>query len=144
MKYQAILISLIAAVSAAPALNERAEAVSAMAAVPDWTIESFKRTCNSADTSCDISFVVDTHVAPITACAYTITGSPASRAPLNSFTCGPYTLTSGWSGIFGPGFTVWSLADWNKRLIAFPSYADSDLVNGVPVSPNRSFAVQNL
>jgi hypothetical protein len=146
MKFSSILVTLAAAVSAAPTLNERDDAITVSATTAQWTIESFKRTCNSADTSCDIGFTILPSSNIRTACAYTITGSPASRATLNGFNCAQYTLTSKWDGQFGPGngFTVWSLVDRNARQIAWPSYADWELVNGVPVTPNKSFAVQNL
>ena len=46
------LLGLVAAATLAVAAPAPAKAVSAMAAVPQWTIEGFVRTCNSADTSC--------------------------------------------------------------------------------------------
>ncbi len=148
MQYSTALVSLLAAAStvmAAPSVAPREE-VSAMAAVPEWTIKSFKRTCNSADTSCTVSFSVDTHLAAATPCTYTVTGSPASQASTNGITCGPYTISSGWSGIFGPGngFTTWSLVDWSKRLITWPSYSDAELAGGKVVTPDKSYAPANL
>lgn len=130
---------------AAPSLP-RSDAVSAMAAVPEWTIVDFTRTCNKADTECTVSFAVDTHVSPVTSCSYKVTGAPASRTSTSGIICGPYTISSGWSGVFGPdnGFTTWSLADWSKKLITWPSYQDKELVNGVAVTPNKSYAPQNL
>ena len=144
-----ILFGLVAASSnvlAAPALDTRAESVSAMAEVPQWTIKSFTRTCNAGDTSCTVSFGIDTHTTPVTSCSYTVTGSPASQTSTNGITCGPYTISSGWSGVFGPGngFTTWSVADWSKRLITWPAYADHELANGVAVSPDKSYAPQTL
>jgi len=138
MQYATIILGLFAAatsVSAAPTVQARAA---------DWTITNFKRTCNTADTSCTVSFGIDTHVAAVTPCTYTVTGAaPVSRATAGPTTCGAYTVTSGWSGQFGPdaGFTTWSVADWGKKLIAYPSYADRDVVNGAVVKPDRSFAV---
>ncbi|KAK4108888.1 hypothetical protein N656DRAFT_716888 [Canariomyces notabilis] len=143
------IITLIAGASCtlgAPTLNSRSEAVSAMAAVPQWTIKSFTRTCNAADTSCTVSFGIDTQTAPVTNCSYNVTGAPASRASTNSITCGPYTISSAWSGQFGPenGFTTWSVVDWSKRLIVWPAYSDRELVNGVAVTPDKSYAPQTL
>ena len=126
---------------AAPSLNPRAETVSAVASVPEWTITDFQRTCNDADTSCFVSFGIDTHLEPVTNCAYNIIGSPASRASVENSKCGPYTFGSNWSGFFGPdkGFTTWSFADWNNLLIIYPSYSDSELVNGFTVTPNKNY-----
>jgi hypothetical protein len=149
MHFNAVFLGLVASAStafAAPALNSRSGAVSAMAAVPEWTIESFTRTCNEDDTSCDVSFGINTQTAPVTDCTYTVTGTPASQASTSDIKCGPYTLTSSWSDQWGPenGFTTWSLIDWDNRLITWPSYADRDLVNGQAVTPDRSYAPQAL
>ncbi|KAL2261570.1 hypothetical protein VTK26DRAFT_3877 [Humicola hyalothermophila] len=149
MRFNTVLFGFVAAAShtlAAPAVNTRAQAVSAMAAVPEWTIKSFTRTCNDDDTSCEVTFGIDTHTAPVTDCAYTVTGSPASQASTDGITCGPYTISSGWNGVFGPenGFTTWSVVDWSKHLIIWPAYADHELSNGVAVSPDKSYAPQNL
>ena len=141
MQYTATaLLALFAAtsVSAAPTVQARAA---------DWTITSFKRTCNTANTSCTISFGIDTHLAPVTACAYTVTGAaPVSRASTGPVTCGAYTVTSSWSGQFGDdaGFTTWAVADGAKKLIAFPAYADKEIVNEAVVTPNKSFAVDAI
>lgn len=150
MQLNTAVLSLLAAAGtsfAAPALDSRgAPSVSAMAATPQWIIRSFTRTCNAADTSCTVSFGVDTQLAPVTNCSYTVTGSPASQTSTNGITCGPYTISSGWSGQFGPGngFTTWSVVDWSKRLIVWPAYADHELVNGVTVTPDKSYAPQTL
>ncbi|AEO57208.1 hypothetical protein MYCTH_2314963 [Thermothelomyces thermophilus ATCC 42464] len=144
MQYSTLLIGLLAAASsafAAPAPNTRSEAVSAMADVPQWIIRSFTRTCNDDDTSCEISFGVDTQIAPVTECSYNVTGNPASQTSTNGITCGPYTISSGWDPL---GFTTWSVVDWSKHLIVWPAYSDAELVNGQPVTPDKSFAPQAL
>jgi len=141
-----LLAALTAATSVSAAPSIQARAVSTTAQTPEWTITAFKRACNGADTSCTISFGIDTHLAPVTPCTYTVTGAPASHATVGPVTCGAYTVTSSWSDFFGAdkGFTTWSVSDWEKKLIAYPSYSDADLVNGVLVSPDRSFAVQAI
>lgn len=149
MHLQLSTLSFIAVATgtfAAPALDTRSEAVSAMAAVPQWTIKSFTRNCNAADTSCTVSFGIDTQTAPVTSCSYTVTGAPASQASTSGITCGPYTISSGWSGQFGPGngFTTWSLVDWSQHLIAWPAYSDRELVNGAAVTPDKSYSPQTL
>ncbi|AEO69778.1 5ae6ead1-aae3-41a2-9ce8-1359dbdce9cb [Thermothielavioides terrestris] len=140
------LLAAAGSTLAAPALNTRSEAVSAMATVPEWIIRSFTRTCNADDTSCTVSFGVDTQTAPVTNCSYTVTGAPASQTSTNGISCGPYTISSSWSGQFGPGngFTTWSVVDWSQRLIVWPAYSDKELVNGVAVTPDKSYAPQTL
>ena len=149
MHASTVLLSLLSAAGAiaAPASN----AVSAMAAVPQWTIKSYTRTCDSADTSCKVAFSVDTKVAGATvqACSFTLkkTGStPASQASIDNVTCGVYKLSSGWSGQFGPnnGFTTLSVVDFSKKLIVWPSYSDSEVKNGKAVTPDKSYAPANL
>lgn len=127
-------------------------AASAMAApapsANNWSIESMKRSCDKADTSCAWSFTVNNGAAK-TPCAYTVkkTGNtPASQAPQNGAKCGPYTVTSGWSGQFGAGngFTTLSVVDLGKKRIAWPAYTDKQLAGGKVVSPNQSYPVQSL
>lgn len=138
----ATLLAAASAVSAAPSISARA--VSAMADVPQWTIASFTRTCDPADTSCLVTFAVNNGVGEKTPCAYTVTGSPASRTSTNGIRCGPYTLSSNWSDQFGPGFTTWAFVREDQRLITWPAYADWELVNGKAVVPDKSYAPQNL
>lgn len=143
--YFTTVLSLLAGTSTALVLP-RAEVVSAMAASPQWIIKDFTRTCNAADTSCTVSFGIDTQLAPVTKCTYTVTGSPASRTDTSGIVCGAYKVSSGWSGQFGPnnGFTTWAVVDEAKRLRTWPSYADSELVNGVAVTPDKSYAPQGF
>jgi hypothetical protein len=149
MHFNTVALGLVAAASsaiAAPALDTRSGTVSAMAEVPQWTIKSFTRTCNAENTSCNVAFGIDTQTAPVTNCSYTVTGAPASQASTNGIACGPYTISSGWSGQFGVenGFTTWSVVDWSKRLITWPAYTDRELVNGQAVTPDKSYAPQTL
>ncbi|KAK4139900.1 uncharacterized protein C8A04DRAFT_32611 [Dichotomopilus funicola] len=149
MYFNAALLGLVAAassVAAAPSAKSRPNTVSAMADVPAWIITSFTRTCNEGDTTCDVTFGIDTQTAPATDCAYTVIGSPASQTATNGIVCGPYTISSSWSGQFGPenGFTTWSVIDWDNRLIAWPAYNDQELVNATAVTPDKSFTPQTL
>lgn len=149
MHFNTIFIGLVAAAStalAAPAVDSRAESVSAMAEAPQWIIKKFTRTCNGNDSSCKVSFKIDTQLAPATDCSYTATGNPASQGSIDGVVCGPYRVSSGWSGVFGPGngFTTWSVVDTSKRLITWPSYADHELTNGKAVTPDKSYAPQKL
>ena len=111
-------------------------------ASPPWIIKLFKRSCNAADTECWVSFGVDTQLSPVVNCSYGVKGTQASRRSTDSISCGPYTISSGWNGSFGAGngFTTWAIANHGQAIVAWPSYADRDLVNGVAVTPDRSFA----
>ncbi|GKT49670.1 uncharacterized protein ColSpa_09851 [Colletotrichum spaethianum] len=135
-------LAAAAAVSGSPVAKREVKSMMA-AGVVEWTIESFVRTCNAENTSCDYSFTIDTHITAPTACKFTTTGSPASRAASNA-KCGAYTVTSGWSGQFGEdaGFTTFSVTD--QKLIVWPAYTDKQLVNGQVVSPDQAYAPQNL
>ncbi|KAL6827942.1 hypothetical protein V8C40DRAFT_286808 [Trichoderma camerunense] len=120
---------------------------SMMAAVPEWTITNLKRVCNTANTSCTWTFGVDTHLATATSCTYTVTATAnASQASGGPVTCGPYTITSSWSGQFGPtnGFTTFAVTDFSEKLITWPSYTDVQVQGGKVVSPNQSYAPANL
>lgn len=113
----------------------------------EWTIVSMKRVCDSADTTCTWTFSVDTHDAAATACSIIVTGSPASETDNSAgSTCGPYTITSGWSGQFGPGngFTTFSVVDWTKKLIIWPAYTDAELAGGNVVTPDKSYTPSSL
>ena len=143
MQLKTLLLTTAAAISAsaAPTAN------SVAADVPQWTIVSFTRTCDSNDTSCAYSYSIDTHTATATPCSYNITKNsdkPASQTDYNSIKCGVYTISSGWSGQFGPGNGFQTLAVTDGKLIAYPAYADKELVNGAAVQPDRSYPAQNL
>ncbi|KAK3902686.1 hypothetical protein C8A05DRAFT_33590 [Staphylotrichum tortipilum] len=144
-----LLLGLIAAATdtlAAPPLNTRAQAVSAMAQAPEWIIRDFTRSCNARGTACRVSFSIDTQTAPATECGFMISGAPAIQSSTSGITCGPYTISSSWSGQFGPdnGFTTYSVIDWANHLIIWPAYADSEVQNGVSVTPDKSYAPQTL
>ncbi|KFX94897.1 hypothetical protein V490_04099 [Pseudogymnoascus sp. VKM F-3557] len=136
-----VAAGIIAAPAPAPA-----DAKSMMANVAQWTIEGMVRTCNAADTSCKWSFNIATHTANPTPCQYTVTGKPASHASTNGVHCGGFTISSGWSGQFGPGngFTTLAVVDNAKKLIVWPAYTDKQLANGVVVTPNQSYAPVTL
>ncbi|KAH8201964.1 hypothetical protein TruAng_003877 [Truncatella angustata] len=145
MHFNTIFLGALASATAlaAPAaeLTERAD--------PNWTILGLKRVCDASDKSCAWSFSVDTHLAAATACSFTIAsqgGQPASQSPGNGASCGAYTVTSGWSGQFGPGngFTTLSVVDYGKKKITWPAYTDKELANGAVVSPDKSYPVSNL
>ena len=147
MKFSATaLVALLSATAlAAPA---PAPEVKAMAAQQTWTIEGMKRVCDKADTTCNWSFTVNAAGAK-QACNFAVKKSgstPASRSPGKGANCGAYTVTSGWSGQFGPdaGFTTLSVVNNPKRLIAWPAYTDKQLAGGKVVKPDQSYPVQSL
>lgn len=147
MHFTTTFIGLLAAAStafAAPTapVDAQTETIATRGAPPPWIIKSFKRSCNSADTECWVSFGVDTQLSPVVNCSYGVKGTQASRKSTDSISCGPYTISSGWNGSFGAGngFTTWAITNQAEHAVAWPSYADRDLVNGVAVTPDRSFA----
>lgn len=141
MQLRTILVSAMATL---PCLATPTE-ISMMAdASPQWTIQSFKRTCNSADTSCGYSYSINTHLAAAIPCSYTATGSPASQASYGNIRCGVYTISSSWSDQFGSGNGFQTLAVTDGKLIVYPAYRDTQLVNGQVVSPDQSYTPQNV
>lgn len=146
MQFSTAFLTALLSATALAAPSPAAD-VKSMAA-GSWTIESMKRTCDKADTACNWSFTVNNGSGK-TACAYTVKKSgstPASHSPQTGVKCGAYTVTSGWSGQFGPGngFTTLSVADFAKKRIAWPAYTDKQLASGKVVTPNQSFPVQVL
>ncbi|KAI4215219.1 MAG: hypothetical protein LQ349_009170, partial [Xanthoria aureola] len=144
MQLSTILLMAVAAIPsfATPA---SASSLSMMASdAPLWTIKSFLRTCNAPDTSCAYSFSIDTYSSTATPCTYTVTGSLASRAAYNSVQCGPFVVSSTWSGQFGPNEGFQTLAVVQGKTIIYPAYLDRQLVSGQVVSPDQSYAPQSL
>ncbi|KAL5332327.1 hypothetical protein BJX70DRAFT_384433 [Aspergillus crustosus] len=115
-------------------------AKSMMVANTQWTITTLKRACNAADTKCTWTFGINNGSAN-TPCTYIVNGSPASKANGGPGTCGPYTITSGWSGQFGPnnGFTTLSVVRESNRQIVWPAYTDVQLAGGKVVKPDQSY-----
>ncbi|XDG03018.1 hypothetical protein ABKA04_002633 [Annulohypoxylon sp. FPYF3050] len=117
-----------------------------------WTIESLKRTCDDGDTTCVWEFGINTGedgVAATSVANYTVNATdsaPASRAIGQAQKFGNYTVTSTWSGQFGEGegFTTMSVIDYDKGLIVYPAYKDTQLANGQVVTPDQSYPVQSL
>ncbi|KAL4864057.1 hypothetical protein BDV12DRAFT_176755 [Aspergillus spectabilis] len=133
---------LFAALSVSSALAAPAPepAKSMMVANTEWTITNMKRVCNAADTKCTWTFGIDNGSAN-TPCTYVVNGSTASQANGGPATCGPYTITSGWSGQFGPnnGFTTLSVVRAGSRRIVWPAYTDAQLSGGKVVKPDQSY-----
>ncbi|KAK5626592.1 hypothetical protein RRF57_002307 [Xylaria bambusicola] len=132
--------------TAALALLSATSVFAAPAAIPNWTITSMKRVCNTADTSCTWSFGIQTSsTAAATPCSFVITGNPASHSDLTTMkTCGVFSVTAGWSGQFGPGFTTLAVHNNANGQIAWPAYTDAELAGGNVVTPDKSWAVTQL
>ncbi|KAL2822758.1 hypothetical protein BDW59DRAFT_149103 [Aspergillus cavernicola] len=132
---------VLAALSCSAALAAPAPAKSMMVANSEWTIESLKRVCNSADTECTWTFGINPGSGS-TDCTYVVEGSPASQASGGPSTCGDYTITSGWSDQFGAenGFTTLSVVNEGTRQIVWPAYNDAQLAGGNVVTPDQSYA----
>ncbi|GAW13711.1 hypothetical protein ANO14919_031000 [Xylariales sp. No.14919] len=135
-----------AAIAAILSASSVFAAPTAAAAIPDWTIKGIKRVCNAADTSCTWSFGINTNTgAADTACKFAITGTPASHSDtVGTKDCGAFSVTAGWSGQFGPGFTTLAVHNNANGQIAWPAYTDAELAGGKVVSPDKSWAVTQL
>ncbi|KAI1506226.1 hypothetical protein F5X99DRAFT_127563 [Biscogniauxia marginata] len=115
----------------------------------EWTIQSLSRTCSDDGASCTWNFGIATGEGDPTPCAYVVNATaeaPATQANGGPAQCGIYTVTSGWSDQFGAdqAFTTLSVVDYDKKLIVYPAYTDSQIANGTVVTPDLSFPVQNL
>ncbi|KAJ5098933.1 hypothetical protein N7532_005934 [Penicillium argentinense] len=141
---QVLLSTLVAAsaVLAAPAETSK----DMMAASPQWTIRNMKRVCTKDDTSCTWTFGVQVGTAAAQSCTYVVKGAHASEANGGPSTCGPYTITSGWSGQFGPdaGFTTLSVVNNKARQIVWPAYTDKQLDGGKVVKPDQAYSPATL
>ncbi|KAJ5888602.1 hypothetical protein N7495_008643 [Penicillium taxi] len=128
-------------------------AKSMMVTGSEWTIQNMQRVCSTDDTLCTWNFAIfngenDTTVctfnvsattdADVTGDASVTTGGPAE--------CGVYTITTGWSGQFGEGngFTTLAVVNNNADLIIYPAYTDKQLQAGIIVSPDQSYAPEDL
>ncbi len=146
--------STITAVSILSALAAAAPAATVVSKAADgaqWTIQSFQRICNTVPaTQCNWTFTINTNDgSPTTACAFSTFAqgsTPADQAPETGASCGGYTVSSGWSGQFGPGngFTTLAVVNNAARLIVYPAYTDVQLASGTPVTPDQSYPVIKL
>ncbi|RYP54258.1 hypothetical protein DL768_000832 [Monosporascus sp. mg162] len=150
----ALLYSLMALASGMPVSRS-----TPAAARESWTITSMSRNCTASLSECTWAFGIEM---PLDGEAGTVTdwgehtvlapgaGTPATRVPAGgspASSCGKdgrFTVTSGWSGVFGEGegFTVLSVADYAARTIAFPSYRDRDVEGGAVVVPDKNCTVE--
>ncbi|KAJ5995415.1 hypothetical protein N7481_002392 [Penicillium waksmanii] len=137
---QVLFSTLVAAsaVMAAPAETSK----NMMAASPQWTIRNLKRVCNGADTSCTWNFGIQVGTAATKSCTYVVKGATASERNGGPSACGVYTITSGWSGQFGPdnGFTTLSVVNNDSRQIVWPAYTDKQLDGGKVVKPDQAYS----
>lgn len=146
MQFTTFLLSaLLSACSLAAPLESRAEAVSMMAQATTWTITGAKRVIDAADTTATWTFGIN-NGQTTTACTEVVTGSPASQSKGGPATCGQYTVTSDWSGQFGPGngFTTFAVVDYAAGLIVYPAYTDKQVQAGTVVTPDQSYTPSKL
>ena len=126
MQYTTILTLLAA--TAAPALAAPAGAP----AVNTWTLRDFTRTCSGVCTY-DYTIVTGQDATP---CQYTAAGPQASY---NGVKCGAFTISSNWSGQFGPEDAFQTLVLVRDQETIYPGYSDAELVNGRIVVPDKSY-----
>ncbi|KAK3386629.1 hypothetical protein B0H63DRAFT_139165 [Podospora didyma] len=109
-----------------------------------WIFQRMTRTCDSVDVFCDWDFKISRNIswlAPVP-CKFTVrsaNGTKASQTSSKGNVCGQYRVSMGWNGQFGTGngFTVMAVNDIQYKKVAYPAYADSELVNGQPVVPDK-------
>ncbi|KAJ5964477.1 uncharacterized protein N7479_004353 [Penicillium vulpinum] len=142
MQLTQILIATGLFASSAFAAPADTESKSMMAAGPQWTIQNARRVCTPEDTTCTWTFGIYPGVGEATPCTYVVNGSPASQANGGPANCGGFTITSGWSGQFGPGngFTTLSVVKNDCHQIIWPAYTDKQLAGGQVVKPDQSYA----
>ncbi|QUC20519.1 uncharacterized protein UV8b_04760 [Ustilaginoidea virens] len=145
---QTIVAALLAATSAVAAPVADGP-VNMMATVPRVIFEHVVRNCDAGDNSCTTTFTINPQRFDKQYVSFVNTrngDTPASRNAGAAQSFGDYTITSGWSGQFGPGngFTVFSVVDHKHKLITYPSYTDKQLANGQVVTPDQSYAPANL
>lgn len=146
MQFTTVFLSALAAVgSMAAPLEPRAEAVSMMAQATTWTITSAKRVVNADSTVTTWSFGIN-NGQTTTPCTEVIKGTKSYSLNGGPVTCGPYTVTSGWSDQFGPGneFTTFAVVDYAAKLIVYPAYTDKEVASGNVVTPDKSYTPSKL
>ncbi|KAK5994797.1 hypothetical protein PT974_03181 [Cladobotryum mycophilum] len=142
---KALFATILAATSAAAAPTQTE--VSMMVDVPQWTIEGVRRVCTDYDHVCTWTLGVNTHTAPTVWITHVVkSAGKASEANGGPTNCGDFTVTSGWSGQFGPGngFTTFSVVDNKHRYITWPAYTDKQVEGGKVVHPNQSYGPASL
>ena len=145
MQLTTVLAILAAASTSFAAPTPGADSVSMMDAGASWTMQSFKRVCNAASTSCAYSWSINlNNGTPATPCAYTVTGNPAQHATYENVKCGAFVVGSTWSGQFGAGHGFQTLSVVKGNQIIYPAYTDTQLQGGKVVSPNQSYTPQNI
>ncbi|KAI9654035.1 MAG: hypothetical protein M1831_005552 [Alyxoria varia] len=136
MQFTTILLA--AGLSASSALAAPAGVTTNMMATGQWTMENFRRTCGPLGQACTYTYNINSHNGPATPCKYEIrVAKDAARAPYNNIKCGAYTISSGWSGQFGPENGFQTLAVVKDRQIIYPAYTDKQLAGGKIVAPNH-------
>ncbi|KAJ5248782.1 hypothetical protein N7468_000233 [Penicillium chermesinum] len=144
MQITQFFLSTLLAASAVVAAPTPAETrKSMMAADSQWTIEGLKRVCDKGNTTCTWTFGIDTGSA-VQKVKYVVHKSGdtgANDANGGPSTFGDFTITSGWSGQFGPGngFTTLSVVDNKLKEIIYPAYTDAQLAGGKVVTPDQSY-----
>jgi hypothetical protein len=142
MQFSTTFLALLATASSALAAPAPADK-SMMAAGSTWTMQNFKRVCGGG--TCSYSYSINTNDGTAaTACAYKVTGSPATHASYQNIKCGAFTIGSTWSGQFGADQGFQTLSVVKGKQILYPAYTDAQLASGQVVKPDQSYTPQNL
>ncbi|MCJ1321721.1 hypothetical protein MMC15_007066 [Xylographa vitiligo] len=133
MQFSPLWLAALASIAAAAPLEPRVSSSS-------WTMEAFTRTCPNAG-SCKYAYSIYDGTTT-TPCSYTIKVANASTASYGPETCGAFTITSSWSGQFGPGNGFQTLAVKGEGYIIYPGYTDKQLTSGTTVTPDQKYTPQ--
>ncbi|ORY70379.1 uncharacterized protein BCR38DRAFT_421880 [Pseudomassariella vexata] len=110
-----------------------------------WTIKSLTRTCTAGTRgTCTWSFNISPTASAVVHCALTTVGDgthDATKTNGGPVQCGRYSVSTGWSGQFGPGFTTMAVVDQSAKLIGYPSYTDAELAGGKAADKSRKRGV---
>ncbi|MCJ1286222.1 hypothetical protein MMC26_005567 [Xylographa opegraphella] len=133
MQFSSFLLAALASIAAAAPLDSSMSSSS-------WTMKSFTRTCPNTGT-CKYAYSIYDGMTT-TPCSYTVKAANASTATYGPETCGTFTITSSWSGQFGPGNGFQVLAVKGEASVIYPGYTDKQLASGVTVTPDQSYTPQ--
>ncbi|ETS73915.1 hypothetical protein PFICI_13781 [Pestalotiopsis fici W106-1] len=116
----------------------------------EWTIRRLQRKCYKNNQICVWKFGIDCGHDRVTKCYFVVNSlgrnKTATETDSPDHVCGRFTVSSGWSGQFGPGngFSVLALVDNESQLIAWPSYSDKQIQNGTVVKPDQTYTPKKL
>ena len=128
MQFTTIALATLLSATSLAAPTPAAAAKSAVADVPEWTFEGFKRVCDGADTSCTWSFTIDTHLAATTPCSFVVKAGakPASQTDSAGNVC-VATLVNGGVTVISPDGELVDFVETGDLLTTNVCFGGEDL-----------------